>query len=62
MDRTQINVAKAQVGFISVIVMPAFETFAKFLPHVDKNIETLKSNKEKWGELIPDYQTKMENE
>jgi len=27
MDWTQINIAKAQVGFIGVIVLPAFETF-----------------------------------
>jgi hypothetical protein len=37
MDRTQINIAKAQVGFISVIVLPAFETFSKFLPHLEAN-------------------------
>lgn len=61
-DRTQINIAKAQVGFIGVIVLPAFEVFEKFLPHISINLDTLKSNKEKWGTLVDDYQEKMEKE
>lgn len=60
MDRTQINIAKAQVGFIGVIVLPAYENFSKFLPHVEKNIEEMKQNKEKWATLVDDYQKKLE--
>jgi hypothetical protein len=36
MDRTCINVAKAQLGFIDVIVMPLFETFMNFTKVLDK--------------------------
>lgn len=31
MDRTNTNIAKAQLGFIDVIVMPAYENFSKFI-------------------------------
>ena len=54
-DRTMINIAKAQVGFLGVIVEPAFETFAKFLPHCQANVDTLRENKEKWGTLVDEY-------
>jgi cAMP-specific phosphodiesterase 4 len=30
MDRSTTNIAKAQLGFIDIIVEPAFETFSKF--------------------------------
>jgi hypothetical protein len=30
MDRSTTNIAKAQLGFIDIIVMPAFENFSKF--------------------------------
>lgn len=30
MDRSTTNIAKAQLGFIDVIVLPAYETFSKF--------------------------------
>jgi len=55
MDRTQINIAKAQVGFISIITVPAFETFVKFLPHTTPNLETMRANKEKWATLVDEY-------
>lgn len=31
MDRANTNIAKAQLGFIDVIVMPSYETFSKFI-------------------------------
>ena len=31
MDRTTVNIAKAQLGFIDIIVTPAYETFSQFL-------------------------------
>mmetsp|Transcript_5078 Transcript_5078/g.4300 ORF Transcript_5078/g.4300 Transcript_5078/m.4300 type:complete len:171 (+) Transcript_5078:221-733(+) len=31
MDRSTVNIAKAQLGFIDVVVMPAYEIFGKFI-------------------------------
>ena len=31
MDRTTVNIARAQLGFIDVVVLPAYETFGKFI-------------------------------
>lgn len=61
MDRTTTNIAKAQLGFIDVIVLPAFESFAKFLKILHKNIKNMKKNREKWAERVPEYQKKMED-
>lgn len=61
MDRTTTNIAKAQLGFIDVIVLPAFESFAKFLKILNKNIKNMKKNREKWAERVPEYQKKMED-
>lgn len=36
MDRTTTNIAKAQLGFIDVIVLPAYESFSKFIKIVSK--------------------------
>lgn len=30
MDRSTTNIAKAQLGFIDIIVLPAYENFSKF--------------------------------
>jgi hypothetical protein len=36
MDRATINVAKAQLGFIDVIVQPLYENFSRFMKVVEK--------------------------
>lgn len=59
MDRTTINIAKSSIGFMDVIVDPAYKAFAQFLPHIEENLKNLKENKEKWQNLIGDYQEKV---
>jgi hypothetical protein len=39
MDRTTINLAKAQLGFIDFIVKPAFETLSIMLPNLTQNVK-----------------------
>jgi hypothetical protein len=60
MDRTTINCAKSSIGFIDVIVEPAYVAFQMFQAHLKENIENIKSNKAKWQNLIGDYQEKVE--
>lgn len=59
MDRTTINIAKSSIGFIDVIVEPAYKSFSKFLPHIQENLDNIEANKDKWKGLIGEYQEKM---
>jgi len=59
MDRTTVNIAKAQLGFIDVIVNPAFETVSKFLKCLSKNIKNMKKNRANWESRIGEYQDRM---
>ena len=59
MDRTTINIAKSSIGFVDVIVEPAYKSFAMFLPHIQQNLENISTNKEKWSGLIGEYQEKV---
>jgi hypothetical protein len=59
MDRTTINIAKSSIGFVDVIVEPAYVAFCKFLPHVQENLDNISANKSKWQNLVGDYQEKM---
>lgn len=60
MDRTTINIAKSSIGFIDVIVEPAYKSFAQFLPHLQKNLDNITANKDKWKSLVGDYQEKVQ--
>jgi len=52
MDRYSLNVAKSQIGFIDVIVSPAFEALMDLLPRFHVSYEYLVSNKAKWAERV----------
>ena len=41
MDRTTVNIAKSQVGFIDVIVMPAYEILQVVLPLIFENNQNI---------------------
>jgi hypothetical protein len=57
MDRKTINVAKAQIGFIDVIVEPAFDGLSILLPNIERSLlRNCKDNKVKWENLIEQYQ------
>jgi len=62
MDRTTTNIAKAQLGFIDIIVLPAYEAFGKFLKVLlTRNIKNMKKNRENWASRIEAYQVRMED-
>jgi hypothetical protein len=60
MDRTTINIAKSSIGFVDVIVEPAYVAFEMFQSHLKQNIDNIKINKKKWQDLVGDYQEKVE--
>ncbi len=60
MDRTEVNIASSQVGFIDVIILPAFDTWSMFLPNAQVCVENAKSNQLRWKESIPQYQLRLE--
>ena len=59
MDRTTVNIARAQLGFIDVIVLPAFESFSKFIKWWNQNIKNMKTNRANWESRIGEYQDRM---
>ena len=50
MDRNTINIAKAQVGFIDVIIKPAFEALATVIPRLKDHLHELDNNRERWAQ------------
>lgn len=60
MDRHTINLARAQVGFIDVIVGPMMQAASVVLPRLQLNVEYSIQNKEKWNSLIDSYQQRFE--
>ena len=62
MDRTTVNIAKAQLGFIDVIIYPSFETLCQMLPPLEDLLPQIKANKDQWETLIPEYEERMEVE
>lgn len=56
MDRSQINIAKAQIGFIDVFVKPSFQSISELIPMIEKNIVYLSKNKQNWEQRIPEYE------
>jgi len=62
MDRTTVNIAKAQVGFLDVIIHPSYTTLAVMLPMVEINVKTIESNKIRWQGLIETYEERTSTE
>jgi len=62
MDRCTVNIAKAQVGFIDVIIMPAYQALAVMLPLVNENVQIIESNKERWATLVDQYEERTNAE
>ena len=56
MDRKTVNIAKAQVGFIDVIIQPNFELLAKLAPGIEGNVQFCIENKERWGTMVEKFE------
>jgi len=58
MDRNTVNIARSQIGFIDVIVNPAYQAAAKVLK-IDHFLTNIEYNKKKWSESFEEYETRM---
>ena len=58
MDRTTVNIARAQIGFLDVIIGPAFQA-ASLILNMGPNLANIEANKQKWTSLFDDYERKM---
>jgi cAMP-specific phosphodiesterase 4 len=55
-DRDTTNIDKSQVGFMSFVVIPSFETLLNFIPEIYQFMECIKYNLKKYEDM-----TKQEN-
>jgi predicted ATP-grasp superfamily ATP-dependent carboligase len=61
MDRTTVNVAKSQIGFLDVIIIPAFQAASQVI-EVQSNLTNIDINKAKWQERFDEYEERMNND
>jgi hypothetical protein len=61
MDRNTVNIARSQIGFIDVIINPAFQAAAKII-NMEPFLLNLESNKKRWQESFDEYETRMLHE
>ena len=62
MDRSTVNIAKSQVGFIDVIVSPAYELLFQVIPQIEGHVNNIQENKARWTDLIDEYEDRMYTE
>ena len=48
MDRTTVNVAKSQIGFLDVIINPSFVVLASIFPKMQAHVDFIQANKDTW--------------
>ena len=51
-DRENANKPKSQIGFYNFICLPLYTVVARLYPELECNVEQLKSNLERWKELV----------
>lgn len=61
MDRSIVNIAKSQIGFLDVIITPAF-TAASQIVNLSQNLDHVERNKANWQNLFDEYEGKMQAE
>ena len=62
MDRTTVNVAKSQIGFLDVIINPSFTALALVLPKVQAHVDYITANKDTWPQYFAEYEQKMQDD
>lgn len=62
MDRASVNIAKAQLGFIDVIVIPGFDALSMVMPELKHMADHAKNNKQTWISLEQEFEELMKAE
>jgi hypothetical protein len=61
MDRTTVNIAKSQIGFLDVIITPPFSCLSSVID-IQQIMVNIELNKEHWLALVDEYEEKMRSE
>ena len=56
-DRKSINLADAQIGYITIFIQPSFDALSILLPYVKIQSEYLNANFEKWKSMKDEWRT-----
>jgi len=60
MDRSTVQVARSQIGFLDVIIQPPFECLARVIPKMSVFLEFGEKTKEGWHGLFEEYDKTLE--
>lgn len=60
MDRTTVNIARSQIGFLDFIILPSYSAAKEVLPKLEENIQNVLKNKEEWTSRFEEYDNRME--
>ena len=60
MDRQTTNIAGCSIGFINMLVVPAYEELIKVLPEASPLLDNINNNKDKWEEEKEKFTKRME--
>ena len=58
MDRATVNIAKSQIGFLNVIIQPAYQAVSQLLS-IQQNLANIESNRAKWQSSFDEYEELM---
>lgn len=61
MDRKITNIAGCSVGFMNMLVSPAYEELIKVIPEASPCLDNLQNNKDKWEEQKDDFDKRMKS-
>ena len=50
-DRTKINIANSQIGFMDMFVLPTFTAFTKILPNMKERVDQAKKNQSRFKDM-----------
>ncbi|OMJ86076.1 hypothetical protein SteCoe_12432 [Stentor coeruleus] len=51
-DRTTVNFAKSQIGFIDLFIIPLFSIFVELMPKFNKSMKNVQDNREKLQAMV----------
>jgi len=60
MDRTTVQVARAQIGFLDVIIQPPYECLIRVLPKMQIFLDYVDKTKESWKLHFEEYDKYLE--
>jgi len=62
MDRSTTNIAGCSIGFVNMLVAPAYQELIKVIPAASVCMDNLNDNKTKWEEVKDDFEKRMKSD